>query len=125
MFLGKLPIHKSVALFLFILLLSACNAPLDDPNPNKAQLEVYVAGTLGNPKNDAHVSIHYTEDDARNNVNPVVKARYTNSDGIVNFVNIAPGVSYWVRAKPLIYPAAFTETNVLEMGKNYLEIVTL
>jgi hypothetical protein len=105
--------------------ISACNPPLEDINPRLSQLKVYVYGSLGNPKNDAKVSIHLTEDDARNNRNEVVNARYTDAYGYVDFVNIEPNKQYWIRAKPVINPAAFGRTDILVVGKNNASIETL
>ncbi len=103
----------------------ACNPELDSINPNLARLEVYVHGSLGNPKNDALVSIHLTQTDAENNENEVVDSRYTDINGIVNFVNIEPGRSYWIRAKPLTFPRAIEQSEILVVGVNNHDIVTL
>jgi hypothetical protein len=106
-------------------IISACNPPLDDINPRMAQLKVYVYGSLGNPKNDARVSIHLTEADAKDNTNAVVSARYTDPYGYVDFVNIEPNKQYWIRAKPVINPAAYGRTDILVVGKNNASIETL
>ncbi len=102
----------------------ACNKELDSINPNLAQLEVYVHG-VANPKNDALVSIHLTQADAENNENAVVDSRYTDNNGIVNFVNIEPGRSYWIRAKPLIYPRVIELSEILVVGMNTHDVLTL
>lgn len=108
-----------------VFIISACNPPLEDINPNMAQLKVYVYGSLGNPKNDARVSIHLTEADARDNKNPVVDPRYTDPYGYVDFVNIEPNKQYWIRAKPVVYGAAYARTDILVVGKNNASIETL
>ena len=106
-------------------IISACNPPLDDINPRMAQLKVFVYGSLGNPKNDARVSIHLTEQDAKDFKNEVVDARYTDAYGYVDFVNIEPGKQYWIRAKPVTWQAAYGRTDILVVGKNNASIETL
>jgi hypothetical protein len=107
-------------------IISSCNPPLDDINPRLSQLKVYVYGSLGNPKNDARVSIHLTEADARDNTNEVVDARFTDAYGYVDFVNIEPNKQYWIRAKPLAIPqSSFGRTDILVVGKNNASIETL
>jgi hypothetical protein len=122
--------YVSTSLFRFGMILvvafiiSSCNPPLEDINPNMSQLKVYVYGSLGNPKNDARVSIHLTKEDAENNKNSVVSPRYTDAYGYVDFVNIEPNKQYWIRAKPKILSAALGRTDILVVGKNNATIET-
>src|SRR5690606_10240193 len=105
--------------------LPACNEELDEIDDSKAQLNIHVyALVTNNPKENATVTVHLTEADANNNVNEVVKKRFTDNDGNVTFRNLPPGKRYWIRAKVLI-DKTVNQTEVLVVGENYHEVGTL
>ena len=122
-------IQSSTRLLLTIVALTYCvslgsciEEELEPIDPTKAQLEVYVYGTLSlEPRDNITVSVHWTQSDAESGVNEVKPKQKTNDDGIVNFRNLDPGRRYWVRAKPLIGHSK-EETRVLSVGYNRHEI---
>lgn len=108
-----------LALAAVLVLVSGCDDELAPIDPTKAQLQVYVYGSLsGNPRASIEVSIHDSEADAERGKNPVTDKRYTDNYGMVQFRNLEPGVRYWIRAKPLIGDNV-EQTDVLVVGDNY------
>lgn len=111
-------------LFLLVGCIS-CNDALDEIDESKAQLSIHVYALLtNNPKESATVTVHVTESDANNNVNEVVKKRFTDNDGNVTFRNLEPGRRYWIRVKVLI-DKTISQTAELMVGENYHEVGTL
>jgi hypothetical protein len=118
----KYGLHLLALIWLAISSGSCINEELEPIDPTKAQLEVYVYGALSlKPRDNILVSIHTTEQDAQSGSNRVLKARYTNSEGLVNFRNLEPNRHYWVRAKPVV-GSSVEETETLDVGHNYHSI---
>jgi hypothetical protein len=116
---------RKILLLLAALVVFSCNDELAEIDPTKAQLNIHVYALItNNPKENATVSVHLTEDDANNNVNPVVEKRFTDNNGDVTFRNLRPDRRYWIRAKVLI-DTSVNQTDELEIGENYHEIGTL
>jgi hypothetical protein len=111
------------AMTLYVITLGSClNDPLEPVDSTKAQLEVYVYGTLSlEPRNNIAVTIHHTEADAEDGINEVKDRRYTDKDGLVMFRNLEPNTTYWVRAKPVVGHSK-EETDVLIVGYNHHSI---
>ena len=106
--------------------LSSCELE-DENNPYSrfADLEVYVSGTLsGNPRSGLRVVLYDTEDDARNEVNPVTFPEFTDGGGYAFFIDLDPGYRYWVRVDTdLIHN--INRTQVLERGFNEIRMTIL
>jgi hypothetical protein len=116
---------RIAAILLMASCVISCNDPLDEIDPTKAQLNIYVYALItGNPKDNATVSVYLSESDANNNVNKVVDKRFTDTDGNVTFRNLEPGKQYWIRVKVLI-DKTINQTDVLVAGENYHEVTTL
>ena len=115
-------IRAAIGIFSLLLVFGCINEELEPIDPTKAQLEISVKDILDNdPRADIKVTIHLNEADAESGDNPVLKARYTDGDGLVEFRNLEPGRTYWVRAKPII-GFSKEETEILVIGDNFHEI---
>jgi hypothetical protein len=110
-------------IFFSITLLFSCDGSDPEPiDPTLAQLEVYVFGTLSNePRDGIRVSLHATEDDAKDGDDELYGRQFTDSEGFADFINVQPGKIYWVRAKPLI-TRNVKATQFLVAGRNSFEI---
>lgn len=111
------------ALLLAVIGLQGCEYYDEGPiDPNAASLTVYVYGALSqNPREGILVSIHWTEEEAENNDNPVAGRLYTDRNGEVTFHNLPPDERFFVRAKPLLFKT-IRETNYLYRGENYIDV---
>lgn len=120
----KTQIRPLLLFFLFFLSLQACELYEDDPyiDSNAATLTVYVYGALSqNPRSDILVSLHWTEEEAERNENPISRRSYTDEFGEVTFYNLPPDERFYVRAKPLVFKT-IRETNYLYRGDNYIDV---
>lgn len=61
-------------------------------------LKITVIDNLGNVVHNAEVTIYRSEDNYRNNTNPVAKTQLTDEKGRVTFKKLAP-VSYFIDAR--------------------------
>lgn len=91
-------------------------------DPNAATLTVYVYGALSqNPREGILVSLHWTEEEAESNSNPIAGRVYTDSYGEAVFNNLPPDERFYVRAKPILFKT-IRETNYLYRGENYIDV---
>lgn len=109
-----------------VLVLSSCYTEVVVPvDPNAAELEVQVYGAIsGAPREGIRVSLHQSEYDARNNLNPVAGYAWTDIDGFVYFFGLPPNTQYHVRAKALLVRSIRT-TNYLNRGYNFQAVPIL
>lgn len=61
-------------------------------------LKITVINSLGNVVHNAEVTIYKSEDNYRNNINPVAETQLTDEKGIVTFKKLDP-VSYFIDAR--------------------------
>ena len=115
---------SSFSFWRFSFSLSSCELYDDEEpiDPNGAQLNVYVYGALSQaPRENILVSVHWTREEAEQNINPIAGRKYTNEYGEVKFFNLPPTESYFVRAKPII-SRTIRSTSALRVGDNYIDM---
>lgn len=115
-------VYKLVIGLLVIFAVNACTIIIDEEDEiiyNGADLEVHVYGAITHyPREDIKVSLHWTEEEALDNVNPIVGYAWTDYNGNVFFYNIPPDEVYWIRAKTLLTKTIKRSQYVLP-GYNY------
>ena len=121
--LKKLPL---LLIAIGAILLSSCDIePVSPVNPNASELEVQVYGAIsGAPREGIRVSLHASEYDARNNINPLAGYAWTDIDGFVYFYGLPPNEQYHIRAKALLVKSIRT-TNYLNRGYNFQAVPIL
>lgn len=112
-----------------VLLLSALPVALsscqEDELTIACDLEVYISGTLsGVPREGISVTLYLTKANADADVHPVTDTYETDVDGLVYFLNIDSGISYWVRAETLLLHH-LRQTKILQPGINEFKMTVL
>lgn len=114
--------------FLLIMFFTMSSCELEDSVDNFVQLsdlEVYVSGTLSDkPRSGLKVTIYDTEEDAKNEINPVTSSRNTDSDGFAYFQGMEPGYRYWVRVDTTLIHN-INRSQVLITGFNEMSMTIL
>ena len=108
---------QRIPLLAFIFLMIFLTSCEEEDDVTWAALTVRVTGTLsGNPREDVKITLYATEDDAKNEVNPIAGPEFTNEDGEADFGALTIGKRYWIRGvKVLVY---YKQTKEMKSGWN-------
>ncbi len=115
-------------MLVLLIVFSACTIIVDDepaPVPISSDLQVHVHGAIsGVPREGIKVSLHWTEEEAINNINPVAGYAWTDYDGNVIFLNLPEGEYFWIRAKALL-AKTIRSSDYLAPGYNFESVPIL